>query len=185
MINRNDIPFSKGGEKNQEKVTRNNSRLLANRFTENSPVTSISGGSDIRSPNFQDELNRLITDKAKQEGVSPDLIRAIIKAESNGDIHAKSPAGAIGLMQLMPRTAAGMGIDPSIPDQNLTGGIRYLKEMAGRFMDLDKTLAAYNAGPGTVEKYDGIPPYRETQNYIKKIRDYLKEDSSHNFDTTR
>ncbi|MCB1164988.1 MAG: lytic transglycosylase domain-containing protein [Leptospiraceae bacterium] len=124
---------------------------------------------------FQKILNALIDEKSEDYGISPDLVRAVMQTESAGNPDAVSPAGAQGLMQLMPDTARALGVDPTDPVQNLDGGIRYLKAMQSRFGSLDRALAAYNAGPGAVEKYGGIPPYKETQNYVKKITDILNQ----------
>jgi hypothetical protein len=112
-----------------------------------------------------------ITKAASKYGIPPGLIKAVIRAESNFDSKAVSSAGAQGLMQLMPATAEELGVqDPFDIDQNIDGGSRYLKEMLDRFnADIKMALAAYNAGPGTVEKYDGNVPYRETQNYVDRV----------------
>ncbi|KAB2935202.1 MAG: lytic transglycosylase domain-containing protein [Leptonema illini] len=122
---------------------------------------------------FSGMLEQLIQEESKKQGVSPDLVRAVVKAESNGNPKAVSPKGAIGLMQLMPQTAEMLGVDPHDPSENLEGGIRFLKQMAGRYGDLDRTLAAYNAGPGAVDRFKGVPPFEETQQYIKKIKKTL------------
>ena len=121
------------------------------------------------------ELLNLIENIAEKEGVSPDLIKAIVKVESNFNPKALSPKGAYGLMQLMPNTAALLKVDRENPEENLIGGIQYLKTLALKYKDLDKVLAAYNAGPGNVDKYDGIPPFTETKNYIKKIKKILNQ----------
>ncbi len=128
---------------------------------------------------FATQLDELIEKESMQEGVDPNLIRAVIRAESGGKTNSISSKGALGLMQLMPETARLLNVDPKNPRENIKGGIQYLKQMAQKFGDLDKTLAAYNAGPGAVEKYKGIPPYKETQEYVKKIRRYLNEEAEH------
>jgi soluble lytic murein transglycosylase-like protein len=104
----------------------------------------------------------------------PALIWAVMKVESNFRDRAVSRAGARGLMQLMPRTAAAIGLrDPLDPEQNILGGAYYLRHLANRFKgDIFFTLAAYNAGPGAVQRHGGIPPYPETQNYIRRVLTY-------------
>jgi soluble lytic murein transglycosylase-like protein len=104
--------------------------------------------------------------------VDPALVRAVIHAESGFNVHARSPKGAIGLMQLMPATARALGVaDPSHPHQNIRGGVRYLAEMLARFRsDITLATAAYNAGPQAVQKYAGVPPYAETRVYVQRVR---------------
>lgn len=98
------------------------------------------------------------------------LVLSVIQQESGGDANARSGVGAIGLMQLMPGTAAELGVNPNDPQDNVRGGVKYLMQMLDRFGgDATKAVAAYNAGPGAVEKYGGVPPFAETQNYVQKV----------------
>jgi soluble lytic murein transglycosylase-like protein len=102
--------------------------------------------------------------------VSPKLVRAVIKVESNYQERARSRKGAMGLMQLMPDTARRFDVaDPYNPRQNIEGGIKYLKTLLDRFPSVGLALAAYNAGEAAVERFRGIPPYTETQNYVTQI----------------
>ncbi|NNK78251.1 MAG: lytic transglycosylase domain-containing protein [Litoreibacter sp.] len=106
---------------------------------------------------------------ARKHGVPEDLFLRLVQQESGWNPNARSRKGAIGLAQLMPATARQLGVNPRDPNQNLDGGARYLSRMYRKFGSWRLALAAYNAGPGAVEKYDGVPPYRETRNYVKKI----------------
>ena len=111
---------------------------------------------------------------ARQHGIPPRLFETLVTVESNWKPRAVSRAGAIGLAQLMPDTARRLGVDPWDPGQNLEGGARYLAQQYRRFRDWRLALAAYNAGPEAVAKYNGIPPYRETQAYVRKIMPSLR-----------
>ena len=116
---------------------------------------------------------------AKRYNMPEALVRSIVKAESNGNARAVSPKGAIGLMQLMPGTARDLGADPTDPQQNVDAGTRYLKNLLARYEDKDdqvaRAVAAYNAGPGAVDKYKGVPPYKETQTYVRRVlNNYIK-----------
>ena len=109
--------------------------------------------------------------------LSPALVKAIIKAESNGERFAVSRKGAQGMMQLMPFTSKRLKVsDPFDPVENIEGGVKYIKELMGTFRgNIVHTVAAYNAGPEAVRKYGGIPPYRETRSYVKKVLDYYRK----------
>jgi hypothetical protein len=121
-------------------------------------------------------IDEIITEIAKEFAIDASLVKAIVLAESNCNPLAQSPKGAQGLMQLMPATAKGLKVDkPFDPRENIIGGVKYIKGLMASYGDLRLALAAYNAGPGAVEKYAGIPPYRETINYVEKvIRHYNK-----------
>lgn len=113
----------------------------------------------------------LIHQHASAHEVPAELVRAVMQVESCFDKRAVSRVGARGLMQLMPQTAADLGVQDSFdPSQNISGGVRYLSQMRKRYpSDWRLVLAAYNAGPGAVDKYSGIPPYPETQGYVKRV----------------
>ena len=117
------------------------------------------------------ELDRIIFEVGEKQGVDPRFIHAVIWQESKYDIHAHSHAGAQGLMQLIPATAKRFGCEhPEDPEENITAGTKYLSWLLKRFSgNVELALAGYNAGEGAVDKYDGIPPYTETQNYVKII----------------
>ncbi|MBP1804240.1 lytic transglycosylase domain-containing protein [Rubellimicrobium aerolatum] len=107
---------------------------------------------------------------ARRHAVPEDLFLRLVQQESGWHAGAVSPKGAIGLAQLMPDTAKLLGVDPADPEQNLEGGARYLRRQFERFGTWDLALAAYNAGPEAVQQYGGVPPYAETQGYVKAIR---------------
>ena len=120
-------------------------------------------------------------DRVEQDyGLPKGLVHAVIHQESRGRVDAVSIKGALGLMQLMPGTAAQLGVNPHDPEQNVRGGALYLRQQIDRFGSIPLALAAYNAGPGAVLRYGGIPPYRETQNYVSTImRRWQPPPSSH------
>lgn len=126
--------------------------------------------------NQAESMDDIFEEAAVTYGISVDLLKAVAKAESNFNPSAVSHAGAMGVMQLMPGTAASLGVtDPYDARQNIMGGAKYLKTNLDRFGgDVSLALAAYNAGPNSVIKYGGIPPYQETQNYVKKVTSYME-----------
>lgn len=117
------------------------------------------------------QIDQLVQTNAAQWNVDPALVKAIIANESGFNANATSNVGAQGLMQLMPGTAAGLGVTNAYdPAQNVWGGTKYIKGLLDRFNgDVRMAVAAYNAGPGAVEKYGGVPPYAETQNYVQNV----------------
>lgn len=120
---------------------------------------------------------------AEKHGLPVELVKSVVRAESNFNAKAISPKGAIGLMQLMPETARELGVDPNVPEQNVDAGTRYLRDLLikyeGNEDQVARAVAAYNAGPGAVDKYKGVPPYAETQVYVRRVLlDYIKSAAS-------
>jgi len=152
--------------------------------TENRTTSQEISGSfrDVIGNKFKsvsEDMDQIFEDAADRFGISSRLLRAVAKAESNFNPNAVSRAGAMGVMQLMPGTAKNLGVtDPYDARQNIMGGAKYLKENLDKFGDVRLALAAYNAGPGSVQKYGGVPPYSETQNYVKKIMADLTGDTT-------
>jgi soluble lytic murein transglycosylase-like protein len=134
------------------------------------------GLSQIRSSANSHKIEKAIQAAATQYQLSPKLIKGVIKAESDYDANAVSPAGAKGLMQLMPGTARDLGVkNPFDIQQNIDGGVRYLKKMMDMFGgDVRQALSAYNAGPDTVKRYNGNVPYRETRQYVNRVMNHTK-----------
>ncbi|ALC86273.1 hypothetical protein AM499_10845 [Bacillus sp. FJAT-22090] len=126
----------------------------------------------VASSNYDE----IIQHAASKYNLPEKLISSVIKQESNFNANAVSTAGASGLMQLMPGTAKYLGVTNILdPLDNIMGGAKYLRQMLNQFDgNIETALAAYNAGPGAVKKYDGIPPYKETQNYVKKVMNYFQ-----------
>ncbi len=144
--------------------------------TFNNAIKEISATPTIGSANqvnttAKSQILDMISKVCEKHGVDEKLVKALIKQESGFNAKATSKVGAMGLMQLMPATAKGLGVqDAYNPLQNVDGGVRYLKSMLNKYNgNIILALAAYNAGPGAVDKYDGVPPYPETQNYVKNI----------------
>jgi hypothetical protein len=128
----------------------------------------------VTNKNFpkMDNFDNLILAASRKHLLSAALIKAVVMAESGMNPNAKSRVGAQGLMQLMPATARGLGVtDPWNPEQNINGGSKYLRKNLDRFGSIELALAAYNAGPGNVLKYKGIPPFEETQVYVERVMD--------------
>ncbi len=130
-------------------------------------------GSAIPASHFDDWMRKI----ARRHALRPELVRAVAWVESGFNTHAVSPKGAVGLMQLMPGTAGQYGVtDRKDPLQNLDAGAKHLRYLLDLYEgDLSLALAAYNAGEGTVKRYGGIPPYKETQKYVTRIRQYLED----------
>jgi soluble lytic murein transglycosylase-like protein len=134
-------------------------------------IQSLRNTAPSKTINASDEVQEVIEATAMKYGVDPKLISAMIQQESNFQANAVSKSGAMGLMQLMPRTAKSLGVsDPFDVKQNIEGGTKYISQLLNKYNgNTTLALAAYNAGPGNIEKYSGIPPFKETQNYVRNV----------------
>ena len=121
-------------------------------------------------PRNAEMFEELVQAHSQKQSLRPELVRAVIQVESGFDPRATSPKGAMGLMQLMPDTARSLGVVNAYdPEENIRGGTAYLRQLLNKFGSEQLALAAYNAGPGAVDRYDGVPPYRETKDYVRKV----------------
>ncbi|MBV8151557.1 MAG: lytic transglycosylase domain-containing protein [Candidatus Eremiobacteraeota bacterium] len=143
----------------------------------NQQLAAAQPSSSTGQPPAPGAIDQLVQANASAQQVDPDLIRAVIANESAFDPNATSRTGAQGLMQLEPDTAASLGVENAYdPAQNIAGGTRYLRGLLDRFGgDLRLAVAAYNAGPGAVEEHGGVPPYAETQNYVRNVLDTYQQ----------
>ncbi len=125
----------------------------------------------IMAPPTREEMHQMLAHAGEKHNIDEDLLASVVRAESGGQVRAISRTGAMGLMQLMPGTATAMGVEDAFkPEQNISGGTAYLDWLLTRYHDnVALALAAYNAGPGAVDKYHGIPPYRETREYVARV----------------
>ena len=132
-------------------------------------------GASTQLSSASNETTRFIQEAAAKYGLDSRLVAAVAEAESSGNQSEVSDVGAVGVMQLMPDTAAALGVNPYDEKQNIEGGAHYLKQMLDTFGgDMKKAIAAYNAGPQAVKDYGGVPPYAETQNYVNKVLDLYR-----------
>jgi len=150
----------------------------AGEFAANLEAASQKAGGGAPDTTTRASIDRIIGASAAEFRVDPALIEAIVQSESGFRVGATSGAGARGLMQLMPETARSLGVaDAYDPAQNVRGGTRYLRGLLDRFRDVELAVAAYNAGPAAVERYGGVPPYSETQNYVRNVLTRYRERS--------
>lgn len=131
----------------------------------------------VKNEETREEIFSAVMESSAKYNLPPEVVFAVIRQESGGNPNATSSCGASGVMQLMPETARNLGVrDRHDIRQNIEGGCKYLRELSDRYHgDLKLTLAAYNAGPGNVDKYGGVPPFEETKNYVASIQSHLKE----------
>ncbi len=160
---------SKGIENFTDRPAQSDAELIIK--DKKKPVTpSVNNSTTYSSNNSLESYKALAEKTAKRYALDPDLVKAVIEIESGWNPRAVSSSGAIGLMQLMPDTAMDMGVgNPYDPEENIEGGVKYLKRLVDRFGDIKLALAAYNAGPSVVKHYGSVPPYTETLLYVQDI----------------
>ncbi len=166
------VKSSKSRSRISQKVSRLIDKRLAKQYDNSSRLLPKNNRLELvprYNGNYKGVYKPMAEAAARRYGVPVDLFNRLVQQESRWNPRAKSSAGAIGLAQLMPVTARKLGVNPNDPRQNLEGGARYLKQQYNRFRSWRLALAAYNAGPEAVQKYNGVPPYKETRNYVKVI----------------
>ncbi|MCL6285523.1 lytic transglycosylase domain-containing protein [Ruegeria sp. 2012CJ41-6] len=164
------------GTKNRRDLFKNQAKFLDTRGAsqyENSvrlrPPSAHKSFNQRYTGNYRGQYTAMARDAARRHNVPEELFLRLVQQESNWNPRAKSHKGALGLAQLMPATARSLGVNPHDPYENLDGGARYLSIQFREFKSWRLALAAYNAGPKAVQKHGGVPPYKETKNYVKKI----------------
>jgi hypothetical protein len=149
--------------------------LSSRRLDRPTQVFNVPGAPGYRTtteglPRNAELFEELVQEHSQRQSLRPELVRAVIQVESGFDPRATSPKGAMGLMQLMPDTARSLGVVNAYdPQENIRGGTIYLRQLLDKFGSEQLALAAYNAGPAAVDRYDGVPPYRETKDYLRKV----------------